>query len=258
MSRFTPTWSPIHLRLTEETANVKQPPRTTVSGYGLEYWCWLQSCSTGSSASVLSAALQTRSTVDFRYDKNNTRPFIVLLKGFLQSIFGPGPESPSIALRGLLYFCDIGLYYCRRSNRYNAGASDVQTLPHCIYAEVVLLAGDVIWHCQRSATFGATAWQHFAAIFGGHSLTEAVLVNSTAVRGLKCSFHFWYIDLFISYFRGAKLGNIFHFHKFQTIFLWLANIYPPSKRTKMFQIFLFFINFAPYYRPCANCGAVAR
>lgn len=49
----------------------------------------------------------------------------------------------------------------------------------------------MVGYCKRCATFGATARENFAAVFSGHSLAEAVLVDSSAVGGLKSSFHFY-------------------------------------------------------------------
>ncbi len=39
------------------------------------------------------------------------------------------------------------------------------------------------------ATLGATGGQHFAAIGGGHPLTETVFVDPLAARGLEGAFH---------------------------------------------------------------------
>ncbi len=59
-----------------------------------------------------------------------------------------------------------------------------------------LLAGDVVRYCERSATFGATTSQNLTAIFGSHSLAEAMFVDSATVGGLKSSFHFMIILIF--------------------------------------------------------------
>lgn len=52
-----------------------------------------------------------------------------------------------------------------------------------------LLGGDTVAHGKTETALGATARKHFAALGGRHSFTEAVLVNSLSVRGLKCTFH---------------------------------------------------------------------
>lgn len=56
---------------------------------------------------------------------------------------------------------------------------------------VSLLACDRIGNSQRIAPFGTTAAQHLAAIFCGHSLAEAMLVDTATVGGLERSFHFF-------------------------------------------------------------------
>ena len=48
---------------------------------------------------------------------------------------------------------------------------------------------------KRSATFSATACENFAAVLCGHSLAEAMLVDSSAVGGLKSSFHLFVIKI---------------------------------------------------------------
>lgn len=53
-----------------------------------------------------------------------------------------------------------------------------------------LLAGDVIGNREGSAAFCAAACDDLAAVFGSHSLAEAMLVDSAAIRGLERSFHF--------------------------------------------------------------------
>jgi len=42
---------------------------------------------------------------------------------------------------------------------------------------------------ELGAAFGAPAAQHLAAAFGGHTLTESVISDSTQSAGLKWSFH---------------------------------------------------------------------
>ncbi len=53
----------------------------------------------------------------------------------------------------------------------------------------ILLRADVVGHCQAVAAFCATAGEHFATVGCGHSLAEAMLVDSLAVVGLVSSFH---------------------------------------------------------------------
>ncbi len=82
-----------------------------------------------------------------------------------------------------------------------------------------LLAGDVVGNCERSATFGATTSQNLTAIFGSHSLAEAMFVDSATVGGLKSSFHFMIILIFfgkecVVRIRSAKLTNHFRIAKF--------------------------------------------
>lgn len=52
-----------------------------------------------------------------------------------------------------------------------------------------LLACDGAGNCKAETAFGATTSENLAAIGGGHTGTEAVLVNSLSVRRLECSFH---------------------------------------------------------------------
>lgn len=52
-----------------------------------------------------------------------------------------------------------------------------------------LLSGDGAGNGEAQTAFGTTAGEHLAAIGGGHAGTEAVLVNSLAVRRLERSFH---------------------------------------------------------------------
>ena len=53
----------------------------------------------------------------------------------------------------------------------------------------MLLAGDMVGNGEGGAAFGAATGEYLAAVFGGHSFAESVLVDATAIRGLKCSFH---------------------------------------------------------------------
>lgn len=65
-------------------------------------------------------------------------------------------------------------------------AASIPVLYFLVYG---LFAGDVVGNSKGSATFGATACKHLAAIFSSHSLAETVLVNSATVGRLKSSFH---------------------------------------------------------------------
>lgn len=53
----------------------------------------------------------------------------------------------------------------------------------------ILLAVTLVGDGELLTTFGTTGSEHAAAISGGHTFTETVLVLSSAVVGLKCSFH---------------------------------------------------------------------
>ena len=52
-----------------------------------------------------------------------------------------------------------------------------------------LLVADLGGDCETLAAFCATAREDLAAVGGGHSLTEAMLVYSLAVVGLVSPFH---------------------------------------------------------------------
>ena len=43
---------------------------------------------------------------------------------------------------------------------------------------------------ETYTAFQATTCKNFTTICGGHTFTEAMLVNSLAIRGLECSLHF--------------------------------------------------------------------
>lgn len=62
----------------------------------------------------------------------------------------------------------------------------------------------MVAHSERATALGATAGKHFAAILGGHSFTETVLVHTAAVGGLKSSFHCIGVLLLISYVYAAR------------------------------------------------------
>jgi len=64
----------------------------------------------------------------------------------------------------------------------------------------------LVRHCQFLATLGAAGCQNAAAVLCSHSLTEAVLVHSSSVVRLKCSFHCSNIILLLL-FRCLNKGN---------------------------------------------------
>jgi hypothetical protein len=53
-----------------------------------------------------------------------------------------------------------------------------------------LLAVVLVRDGQLLAAMGAAGSQHAAAVLGGHSLAEAMLVHTTTIVRLECSFHF--------------------------------------------------------------------
>ena len=52
-----------------------------------------------------------------------------------------------------------------------------------------LLAVTLVGNGELLTTLRTTGSQHAAAISGGHTFTETVLVLSSAIVGLKCTFH---------------------------------------------------------------------
>jgi hypothetical protein len=89
------------------------------------------------------------------------------------------------------------------------------------------------------AALGAARCQHAAAVLGSHSLTEAVLVDATAIVRLKCSFHrvVLFILCYYSHFWAAKLAIIFEITKNYAIF------------TRTFYVFFGILrNFAAEYQ----------
>ncbi len=90
-----------------------------------------------------------------------------------------------------------------------------------------LLAGDAAAYSKTQTPLGTTAGNHFAAIGGRHSFTEAMLIYSLSVRRLKCSFHCRML-IFVCIFtiRSANLLFFFilrncsrHFRKFSLFFV---------------------------------------
>lgn len=79
-----------------------------------------------------------------------------------------------------------------------------------------LLAADAVAHGKALATFCATTGENFAAVGGGHSFAEAVLVHALAVVGLISTFHcrICVIICYYSSIREAKLINISDMAKF--------------------------------------------
>ena len=53
-----------------------------------------------------------------------------------------------------------------------------------------LLTVILVGNGQLLAAMSAARSQHTTTILGGHSLTEAMLVHTTTIVGLECSFHF--------------------------------------------------------------------
>jgi hypothetical protein len=103
-----------------------------------------------------------------------------------------------------------------------------------------LLSVVLVGYCQFLTTFCAARSQYATTILCGHSLTEAVLVHSSPVVRLKCSFHllnllllcyfpcqadalcrFWAAKLRIS-FELPKNYAFFH-EKFYVFFHFLRN-----------------------------------
>ncbi len=52
-----------------------------------------------------------------------------------------------------------------------------------------ILKGHGVAHRQTVPTFGTSTSEHGTTIFGRHAATEAMLVDSFSVAGLKGSFH---------------------------------------------------------------------
>ena len=69
------------------------------------------------------------------------------------------------------------------------GKSVAPSCPSSSLAER-LLAVMLIRNGQLLAPFGTAGSQHTTAVLCGHSLAETVLVHSSAIVGLECSFHF--------------------------------------------------------------------
>lgn len=89
-----------------------------------------------------------------------------------------------------------------------------------------LLAAEILGDGKTCTPFGTTASKHLAAVGGGHSFTESVLVHSLTIGGLISSFHsamllsflllrdvchFFFVTAVI---RGAKLAFFLEFTKF--------------------------------------------
>ena len=62
-------------------------------------------------------------------------------------------------------------------------------LPAFFSKDLRLLSVMLIRYGQLLAALGTTRCEHAAAVLGGHSLTETVLVDSPAIVWLECSFH---------------------------------------------------------------------
>ena len=97
----------------------------------------------------------------------------------------------------------------------------------------LLLSVMLVGYCQLLAALGATRSQYSTAVLGCHSLTEAVLVHSSSVVRLKCSFHLilsFYV--IISCFWVAKVHIYFQTTKSYTIFS--TNFYVFFKKKRNF------------------------
>ena len=83
-----------------------------------------------------------------------------------------------------------------------------------------LLSVVLVRYCQFLAAMSAARCQYATTILGSHSLTEAVLVHSSSVVRLKCSFHCFlnYIYLLLFTLWAAKLLISFELTKRMTIF----------------------------------------
>lgn len=55
-----------------------------------------------------------------------------------------------------------------------------------------LLSVVLVRNSKLLTTLGTAGGKHTTTILGCHSLTETVLVHSSSVVGLKCSFHLFY------------------------------------------------------------------
>ena len=69
-------------------------------------------------------------------------------------------------------------------------------------------------YCELLAALSATRSQHAATVFCSHTLTETVLVHSSSVVGLKCSFHLSYLFILLLFleicsFAGCKITHFF-------------------------------------------------
>jgi hypothetical protein len=68
----------------------------------------------------------------------------------------------------------------------------------------------LIANAQLFAAFSAAGSQHAATVLGSHSLTETVLVHSSAIVGLECSFHRFFYVLFVLFLNlGCKSTHFF-------------------------------------------------
>ena len=73
-----------------------------------------------------------------------------------------------------------------------------------------LLSVVLVRYCQFLAAMSAARCQYATTILGSHSLTEAVLVHSSSVVRLKCSFHRSIFILFvIVHALGCKITHFF-------------------------------------------------
>ena len=94
--------------------------------------------------------------------------------------------------------CNIVAYGAKTTpilpTRPNAKSSMKHNVSCCfiVSRDVIqrLLAVVLVGNGQLLAAMSAARSQHTTTILGGHSLTEAMLVHTTTIVGLECSFHF--------------------------------------------------------------------
>ena len=60
-----------------------------------------------------------------------------------------------------------------------------------------LLTVVLVRNCELLAAMGTTGSQNATAVLRGHTLTEAMLVHTTAVVRLKCSLHLLFVFILL-------------------------------------------------------------
>lgn len=119
---------------------------------------------------------------------------MVLIKGRIQKIDGPGSPQEPRHLRVFFGASPLPSPAGEGELRNSCNKAPVREHRSLIVqtgTAYCLLAAEVVGNREGSATFGATAGDDLAAIFGSHSLAEAVLVDSSAIGGLERSFHLY-------------------------------------------------------------------